>query len=125
YVIESVRLVADSGERLLPLYRFEPATGLWRHHLGPVEPPLRMTDLSYDADGVLRYPHHDDRLPLSALQDHLTQARRLLQELPPLSADAHLNADFDSLRWFPLPRESVAGGDDSHAIRHNESSHSR
>ncbi|MFM7212454.1 MAG: aminotransferase class V-fold PLP-dependent enzyme [Actinomycetota bacterium] len=125
YVIESVRLVADSGERLLPLYRFEPATGLWRHHLGPVEPPLRMTDLSYDADGVLRYPHHDDRLPLSALQDHLDQARRLLQELPPLSADAHLNADFDSLRWFPLPRESVAGGDDSHAIRHNESSHSR
>ncbi|MFM8597540.1 MAG: hypothetical protein ACKOB8_00795, partial [Mycobacterium sp.] len=115
----------DSGERLLPLYRFEPATGLWRHHLGPVEPPLRMTDLSYDADGVLRYPRHDDRLPPSALRDHLEQARQLLRELPPLTADASLNADFDSLRWFPLPRESVAGSDGAPAIRHNETSHSR
>ena len=30
--------------------------GLWRHRAGPVEPPLRLADVGYDADGVLRYP---------------------------------------------------------------------
>ena len=124
YVIESVRLVADSGERLLPLYHFEPATGLWRHHLGPVEPPLRLADLNYGG-GALTYPRHDDRLPLSALGEHLLEARTLLEALPPLSADASLNADFDSLRWFPLPRESVAATKESQGIRHNEPSPSR
>ena len=108
YIIESVRLVADSGERLLPLYRFEPSSGLWRHHLGPVEPPLRMTDVSYDDSGTLTYPRHDERLPLEALDDHLRQAREILRDLPPLTADARLNPDFDSLRWFPLPAASLA-----------------
>ena len=107
YVIEAVRLVADSGERLLPLYRFEPATGLWRHHLGPVEPPLRLADLAYDHSGVLTYPHHDDRLPLEALGDHLREARAVLAAQPPLTGDASLNPDFDALRWFPLPSESL------------------
>ena len=35
----------------LPHYRFDPTTGLWRHRAGPVEPPLRLPDLRYDADG--------------------------------------------------------------------------
>ena len=37
-------------------YRFDPATGLWRHRDGPVEPPLRLTQLTYDADGELTLP---------------------------------------------------------------------
>ena len=56
YVIEAVALVAEHGWRLLPDYRFEPATGLWRHRAGPVEPPLRLGQVAYDADG-------DDDLP--------------------------------------------------------------
>ena len=47
YVIEAVRLVARDGWRLLPDYRFDPVTGLWRHRAGPVEPPLRLRQLSY------------------------------------------------------------------------------
>ena len=31
YVVRAVELVAREGWRLLPWYRFEPATGLWRH----------------------------------------------------------------------------------------------
>ena len=50
YVVEAVDLVATHGWRLLPAYRFEPMTGLWRHRDGPVEPPLRLTALSYDAE---------------------------------------------------------------------------
>ena len=44
-------------------YRFDPATGLWRHRDGPVEPPLRLGDVRYDEDGVLRYPRHDRPAP--------------------------------------------------------------
>ena len=29
-------------------YRFDPASGLWRHRRGPVEPPLRLRELRYD-----------------------------------------------------------------------------
>ncbi|TPX00487.1 aminotransferase class V-fold PLP-dependent enzyme, partial [Schumannella luteola] len=41
YLVEAIALVAEQGHRLLPLYRFDPLTGLWRHRDGPVEPPLR------------------------------------------------------------------------------------
>ena len=34
YVVEAVGLVAEHGWRLLPDYRFEPATGMWRHRGG-------------------------------------------------------------------------------------------
>ncbi len=107
YVIEAVRLLADHGERLLPLYRFDPATGMWRHHRGPVEPPLRLSDVGYDASGTLSYPRHDDRLPLSALQDHLREARDILAAQPAPDPDARVNPDFDALRWFPLPEASL------------------
>ena len=34
YLLEAVELVATDGWRLLPQYRFEPASGLWRHAAG-------------------------------------------------------------------------------------------
>jgi selenocysteine lyase/cysteine desulfurase len=107
YIIEAVRLVADDGERLLPLYRFDPATGRWTHREGPVEPPLRLADVGYDANGHLRYPQHRERLPLSALAEHLDEARAILGSLPAPGEDASLGADFDELRWFPLPAASL------------------
>ena len=82
YVVEAVAMVADHGWKLLPHYRFDPATGLWRHHDGPVEPPLRLHSSRYDDDGVLRYPHHDDRAPESMLAEHLAEAHAIFAALP-------------------------------------------
>ena len=48
YLVRAVALVAREGWRLLDDYRFDPVTGRWRHHEGPVEPPLRLSQLSYD-----------------------------------------------------------------------------
>ena len=48
YIVEAVRLVARDGWRLLPDYRFDAESGLWRHRGGPVEPPLRLSQVSYD-----------------------------------------------------------------------------
>lgn len=108
YVVEAVALIAESGWKLLPQYRFDPATGLWHHRDGTVEPPLRLDQLRYDDAGVLRYPRRQDRAPESALADHLREARTLLAALPDTAeadpgATAGLSEDFEHLRWFDLP----------------------
>ncbi len=107
YVVEAVALVADHGWRLLPDYRFNVVSGLWQHRNGPVEPPLRLAQVHYDTDGELTYPHHQDRLPESALAEHLSAAHDLLLSLPDLPVDDHLSdvsSDFETLRWFELPQ---------------------
>jgi selenocysteine lyase/cysteine desulfurase len=114
YLVEVVRFVARDGWRLLEDYRFDPATGLWRHHLGPVEPPMRLRQISYDGDGVMQYPHHDDRAPESELASYLEQASTLLTtpRAPAAEPDADLakatSSDFEHLRWFDLPPACLA-----------------
>jgi selenocysteine lyase/cysteine desulfurase len=109
YLVEAVRLVARHGTQLLPDYRFDPATGRWRHRLGPMEPPLRLRQVTHAADGSMQYPHHPDRAPESDLDHYLQQALALFTE-PSAAADLlddqHLltpSADFEHLRWFDLP----------------------
>jgi selenocysteine lyase/cysteine desulfurase len=111
YIVEAVRLVATYGALLLPEYRFDPYTGLWRHRSGLVEPPLRLSQLSYDADGRLRFPSRHERAPESALGEYLAEARELFAKLSeqPVAAwaeggaTARLSAEFEELRWFELP----------------------
>jgi len=106
YLVEAVVLVAEHGARLLPDYRFDAATGLWRHRAAPADPPVRLHDVSYDDAGALTYPHHRDTAPESALEGYLVEARALLARLPEPSPDDHpagLSPDFEALRWFELP----------------------
>ena len=111
YIVAAVAMVADHGWRLLPQYRFEPRSGLWRHRLGPVEPPLRLDQLHYDSEGRLRYPRREETAPESALEGYLAEAATLFASLPdvrddePASAEAPtaLGQDFELLRWFSLP----------------------
>jgi selenocysteine lyase/cysteine desulfurase len=110
YIVAAVDLVAQQGWRLTPEYRFDTTSGRWRHKDGPVEPPLRLSDLSYDEQGVLRYPEQNDRAPESALVGYLADAQALLEALPEdvgPAADAGLTRDFLSLQWFELPAESL------------------
>lgn len=109
YIVEAVCLTADLGYRLVPWYRFDARTGLWRHRDGAVEPPLRLTDFRWDADGVLVVPPHDDVADESALAGYLAEARALLESLPePDLVDASsLGSDFETLRWFDLPAQSL------------------
>jgi len=108
YVIEAVRLVARDGWRLLGDYDFEPATGLWRHQNGPVEPPLRLHQVSFER-GHLTYPAQLERAGEDALAGHLDDARAVLAAAAPERRDeAHVNVDFDHLRWFELPVRSLS-----------------
>jgi selenocysteine lyase/cysteine desulfurase len=111
YIVDAVALVATHGWRLLPQYRFDAATGLWRHAAGLAEPPLSLRDVSY-ADGGMRYELHRQALPEAALKRHLADARVLLADPPPpmgrpqSADDLAVGADFQSLRWFLMPDEA-------------------
>jgi selenocysteine lyase/cysteine desulfurase len=110
YVVEAVRLVAREGWRLLPDYRFEPETGLWRHRGAAPEPPLRLAHVSYDADGVMRYPRHDDRAPDTALTGYLAEAAALFSAAagsPDADPGERVSPDFEHLRWFELPADCL------------------
>jgi selenocysteine lyase/cysteine desulfurase len=110
YIAAAVAFVAREGWRLLGDYRFDPATGRWHHRAGPIEPPLRLSQVSYDPQtGEMRYPHHDEPVPESALAGYLVEAERIVaergssapQDLP--GPHAPVSADFEHLRWFELP----------------------
>ena len=114
YLVDTVDLVATHGWKLLPEYRFDPTSALWRHRLGPVEPPLRLRNLSYDAaTGDLRIPDLGrDTAPESALAGYLDEARRTMEEAslwsPFEDRPPSLSAEFEQLRWFDLPAASLA-----------------
>jgi selenocysteine lyase/cysteine desulfurase len=112
FILQAVNLVADLGWRLLPDYRFEPATGLWYHRGGVPEPPLSLTKLSYRS-GRLEYRSAHAREPEWVLGGYLDEARKILErdvrQLDGLHIDdPTVSADFEALRWFPLPGETLA-----------------
>ncbi len=111
YIVQAVDLIAKHGWRLLPEYRFDTATGRWHHRGGPVEPPMRLRQLSYDDEGVLNFPRSHDQAPEADLQTYLDQAAQMFARLPAahLVEDASLaSADFEQLRWFDLPAVCLA-----------------
>lgn len=102
YILEAVHLIADHGWKLLPLYRFAPASGLWRHREAARAPTL--------ADAViprtLAWPDH-------ALVHHLEEARlivRTIEAVPPSvpASDPVISKGFEQIRRFPLPGEALA-----------------
>jgi len=114
FLVRAVAMVARDGWRLLPWYRFEPATGMWRHSAGSPEAPLSLHDIGYDAAG-LHYPAHRHREPESRLAGYLEEAARVFADptaaLGPAPAPEPLavGTDFESLRWFWLPDEIASG----------------
>jgi len=112
YLVEAVNLVAAHGWKLLPDYHFDPATGLWWHRRGRPDPPLRLSQLHYAADGSLQYPREHTLAPEESLADHLAEARALFADVQAEpSCDIHppgVAEEFEQLRWFDLPAESMA-----------------
>ena len=105
YIVRAVDLVATDGWRLLPWYRFEPTSGLWRHRAGDAEPPVSLFDVDY-ASGTMVHPDHRHRAPSHALAAQIEAARRLLAEPPPAPMAAPVTTDdFEHLRWFPYPAD--------------------
>jgi hypothetical protein len=113
FILEAVHLVATEGWKLLPSYRFDPATALWRHRHPAADPPLSLHSVEYTG-GEMAFPHRDHaRHGAGALAGYLEDGRRILAEAgeaPPPPAEAlEVTDDFEHLRWFPLPNEIATG----------------
>ncbi len=76
-LLDAVDLVASEGWRLLADYRFEAATGMWRHRAGRPHPPASLNDIRYGADGM-HWPADRRQEPESRLADYLDEARRIM-----------------------------------------------
>lgn len=116
YLSESVLFIAENGSKFLADYRFDSVSGIWRHHLGPVEPPMRLSKIKYDEHGEMTYPAIHSRADESILREHLADAAALALGRPncvdcTAGAEtlARLGASFERLRWFELPAESLEG----------------
>jgi selenocysteine lyase/cysteine desulfurase len=110
YIVDAVHFIAKRGAELLPLYRFEPDDGLWCHANVRPEPPMSLDEVSY-ASGEMAF---ENRRMTGAdqLGTYLLEAQRLATEAS-THPDAALappqtTADFEHLRWFPYPSESVS-----------------
>ena len=87
-------------------YLFEPMTGRWRHRDGVVEPPIRLRDSGYAADGTITMPHAQAVGGEDLLAEHLRDGAAILAAATPpdLTGErAELSEDFEHLRWFDLP----------------------
>ena len=102
YILDGVRLLADQGWKLLPFYRFDPASGLWRHRDARPDALPSLRDLTTPR----RFPTAPERL----LADQLHAARALLTGAGLRPPDAPETPDagraFERIRWFPLPEEA-------------------
>ena len=113
FLLAAVQFIAEEGWRLLPQYRFEPLTGLWRHHSAPEAETLGLTDLSY-ASGKLAYRSAVLAMPESEIDGYLEAARGIVEGAGsaadvPRPETEDLPPAFEHLRWFPLPDELQLG----------------
>lgn len=106
FLVNAVWLLADHAERLLPAYRFNPDSGLWRHREAADTAALRLTDVHFDADGRMQWPRVTGR-SAPPLAETLAQAAEWLAALPPIADEDEQAATFGDLRWFTLPLASL------------------
>jgi hypothetical protein len=114
YIIRAVDFVATEGWKLLPLYRFDAATGRWWHCSGPPEPPMSLHDVSYSSAGM-EYRSRIETEAESALGDYLAKAREIVEDAvatyptvdPDPTSDAEMAQRHERLRWFVLPHEAL------------------
>ena len=107
YIVAAVDMLATDGWKLLPLYRFDPETGLWHHRDSAPEPAPRLAE-AFDA--VTR---PGATAPESVLTGQLRKARWIIDAAgarPPRGPlrDPAVSEAFERVRWFPLPGEGRA-----------------
>ena len=106
YIVEAVHLIAREGWTLLPLYRFDPESGLWHHRCFAQDVPASLLDVL----GRARRPYAS--APETVLPGQLEQARQIIaavQERAPGEPldDPPISEEFERIRWFPLPGEGL------------------
>lgn len=109
HIVEAIHLLANEGWKLLPLYGFDPHSGLWHHASGHAGPSVSLDDVPFNPER----PWSRAAQPESVLARQLAEARRIIREVeaaPPTASlgDSTVTPEFERIRWFPLPSEALA-----------------
>ena len=111
FITRAVLWIADEGWKLLPEYRFDPATGEWRHECGERPVGTRLGDIRYEA-GRMIYPAERARAPVSVLPRYLEEAHEHGAAAAGRPWDparkTMLPDGGQDYRWFLLPEEAAA-----------------
>ncbi|WP_413664449.1 aminotransferase class V-fold PLP-dependent enzyme [Microbulbifer sp. CNSA002] len=106
YLLEAVALVANYGWRLLPFYRFDPLTGVWRYQDKKMRTSLDISQLTFTDKDTQQ--EQENRCNLD-LKSYLMMGEK---ELRKVAREAHfydlrLPDEAEPLRWFASPREAA------------------
>jgi selenocysteine lyase/cysteine desulfurase len=111
FLLAAVHFIAEHGWKLLPHYDFDPLSGRWIHKRRTTDTTLRLAELSYDG-GVMAYRSRRGTETEAALARYIAEAPAIVeaavrefqgQSLSPIA----VSKDFELLRWFPLPEETL------------------
>lgn len=107
YLLDALALVAEHGWKLLPLYRYDSAHGVWRHRSQPALREDLMAALDWQR--MTEPPTVAHRATPMTLAQQLDMARDLLlsgtEQCCP--DDLCLSGPHEALRWFMLPTEAA------------------
>ena len=109
YVIDAVEAVAEYGEHLLPLYRFDLESGSWEHRVGDA------TDLPFSLRAAMDAAPRAEPLPEEQRRElyrsYLREARQTAEELAEETSSSSLDLDGElgELQYFSCPAVSLEG----------------
>lgn len=108
FLLDAVAFVAAHGWRFLGDYTFDPGTAQWVHRDGRPVPPLSLDAVSYRAGRMEVRSRHSTE-PEGMLPTYLEEAHRLAARACTgvVGSPTTVSADFEALRWFPLPSDAV------------------
>jgi len=101
YLLGAIELVAKHGWRLLPYYRFDVTSGMWRFHSEAMSLPVSLEGLSFDQ---LERTARTASAPWE-LSELLVEAERELTVTRSKEPETirNLPDEAEELRWFALP----------------------
>ena len=101
YLLGAIELVAKHGWRLLPYYRFDISSGVWRFHSEARSLPVSLEGLSFDQ---LERTARTASAPWE-LSELLVEAERELTVTRSKEPETirNLPDEAEELRWFALP----------------------
>lgn len=111
FILGAIDFIATHGWKFLTHYTFQPGPGNWVHR-GRSSGELRtLKDITYRS-GKLEYRCHRETEPEYVLQSYIEEAHRQValieqeQLTAPVAPGEAVTAEYERLRWFPLPAEA-------------------
>ncbi|MEP0203918.1 MAG: aminotransferase class V-fold PLP-dependent enzyme [Halioglobus sp.] len=103
YLLEALETIAEHGWRLLPLYQYDEASGVWRYQSAQAPSQVSLLDcLAGNPDAAMVSTLADSEYPDIA---DAAKTELLLTRSIGTVKDPKLGADAEALRWFVLPSE--------------------